>query len=401
MDEGSDEEKAETPELERPRITEEQLADAYVTMDDFLVACSTVQPSVRREGFTTVPDVTWESVGALAHVRAELESAIVLPILYPERFEQLGLAGGVGILLYGPPGNGKTLVAKAIANECGANFLSVKGPELYNKYVGESERGVRMVFERARAASPCVIFFDELDALAPRRSGGSSSQVTERVVNQLLTEMDGLGSRDAVYIVGATNRPDIIDPAMLRPGRFDHLLSVSIPDEAGRVDILRAATRKTPVAPDCDLAAVAADPRCDGFSGADLASLVREASMVALRESLSTDANVQRRLAEARSKGGDQSLAAQVAESMAPTTAEDEAAKARIEVRQAHFDDAFQRVFRSVSAKDIAGYERVRARLKGAGAAAAQIELDVDTLRDGLRKQPTTAAPSAPPPEEE
>jgi ribosome biogenesis ATPase len=192
-----------------------------VGMDDFLEAVKRVQPSAKREGFATVPDVTWEDIGGVESIREELELSIVEPIKRPERFKRLGLSMPAGCMLYGPPGCGKTLLAKAIAHESGANFISVKGPELLDKYVGESERAVRQVFERARASNPCIVFFDELDSLCPRRGadGGGGGGVSERVVNQLLTELDGLEGRKSVFVVAATNRPELIDPAMLRPGR--------------------------------------------------------------------------------------------------------------------------------------------------------------------------------------
>ena len=213
---------------DRAPLGADELVGLAITAADFAEALTRVQPSAQREGFTTTPEVTWEDVGSLTEVREELAFSVVEPIAHPKRFHAMGLAASTGVLLYGPPGCGKTLVAKATANEAQANFISIKGPELLNKYVGESERAVRTLFARARAASPCVLFFDELDSLAPR-SGGEGNQASERVVNQLLTEMDGLESRSATFVVAATNRPDMIDPAMLRPGRLDKLLYVPLP----------------------------------------------------------------------------------------------------------------------------------------------------------------------------
>ena len=267
----------------------EVLASLCVTFSDFLAAAARVQPSALREGFATVPNMSWDDVGALAAVRAELHMAILAPLRRPDAFAALGLAVPAGVLLFGPPGCGKTLLAKALASESRANFISVKGPELLDKFVGESERAVRALFGRARASAPCIIFFDELDALAPRRGGGGgggggeSSGVTERVVNQLLTEMDGLETRRDVFVIAATNRPDIIDPAMLRPGRLDKLLFVPLPSATERAAILRTQTRRMPLGPDIDFDALAADALSARFSGADLAALTREAAVAVLR----------------------------------------------------------------------------------------------------------------------
>lgn len=262
-------------------LTEAQLAPLSITLPDFLTALPKIQPSSKREGFATVPDVTWADIGALAPIRIEMQMAIVQPIKRPELYASVGITAPTGVLLWGPPGCGKTLLAKAVANESRANFISVRGPELLNKYVGESERAVRQVFSRARASVPCVIFFDELDALVPRRDD-SLSESSARVVNTLLTELDGLNDRKGIYVIGATNRPDVIDPAMLRPGRLDKPLFVDLPTPGERIDILLTLTKKSPLR-DVDLFALGADPRCDNFSGADLAALVREASVAALR----------------------------------------------------------------------------------------------------------------------
>ncbi|KAL9092306.1 MAG: hypothetical protein Q9165_004480 [Trypethelium subeluteriae] len=254
--------------------------DRSLTMEAFLAVLPSVQPSSKREGFATIPDTTWEDIGALQEVRKELKAAIVGPIKHPERFEEVGITAPTGILLWGPPGCGKTLLAKAVANESKANFISVKGPELLNKYVGESERAVRQLFTRARSSVPCVILLDEIDSISPRR-GDALNEASARVVNTLLTELDGLSERAGIWVIAATNRPDAIDPAMLRPGRLETLLYVGLPGPNERVEILKTLLKKRPI--DEGLAKVAAD--CDGYSGADLESLLRKAGQVALERS--------------------------------------------------------------------------------------------------------------------
>lgn len=268
-------------------LTAKQLEPLSITREDFLTALPTIQPTAKREGFATVPDVSWANVGALSNIRIELHMAIVQPIKRPEIYLRVGISAPAGVLMWGPPGCGKTLLAKAVANESKANFISVKGPELLNKYVGESERSVRQVFSRARASVPCIIFFDELDALVPRRDS-SLSESSSRVVNTLLTELDGLNNRRGIFVIGATNRPDMIDPAMLRPGRLDKTLYIELPNSTERHDILKTLIKSngTPVSSDVDLDKIAHDERCRNFSGADLSSLVREASVTALKRKI-------------------------------------------------------------------------------------------------------------------
>ncbi|KUJ18106.1 AAA-domain-containing protein [Mollisia scopiformis] len=260
--------------------------DFSITYDDFVTAISKVQPSAKREGFATIPDTTWAHIGALHDVRDQLEMAIVEPIKRPESFARVGITAPTGVLLWGPPGCGKTLLAKAVANESKANFISIKGPELLNKYVGESERAVRQTFERARSSIPCILFFDELDALVPKRED-SLSEASSKVVNTLLTELDGLSNRAGIYVVAATNRPDMIDPAMLRPGRLGTSVFVDLPTPDERVEILRALYKKAlPTAPQEEvdgLASVARDVRCTGYSGADLGNLHQAAAVAALK----------------------------------------------------------------------------------------------------------------------
>ncbi|KAJ3081287.1 hypothetical protein HK102_002448 [Quaeritorhiza haematococci] len=318
-------------------LTPEELNGLYITNEDFLHALKNVQPSSKREGFATIPDVSWEDIGALSAVRDELRMAVVEPIRHPEYFLQVGITAPMGVLLYGPPGCGKTLLAKAVANESHCNFISIKGPELLNKYVGESERAIRQVFARAQASSPCVIFFDELDALCPARSNDTESQSSSRLVNTLLTEMDGMQSRRQVYVIAATNRPDMIDPAMLRPGRLDKTLYIDLPTPDERHEILKTIARRTPLGPDVDLGTVANDPRCDGFSGADLAALVREAAVAALKTRLQP---------EGVGANGEMAVIAQQ--------------PGAIYVFAAHFDKAFGKVQPSVSQKDRKRYNLLR-----------------------------------------
>ncbi|KAI5370858.1 putative AAA+ ATPase domain, ATPase, AAA-type, core, AAA ATPase, AAA+ lid domain-containing protein [Septoria linicola] len=251
-----------------------------LAMEDFLTVLPSITPSSKREGFTTVPNVSWRDIGALANVREELVRAIVEPIAKPKLYEAFGVNAPSGVLLWGPPGCGKTLLAKAAAAESQANFISIKGPELLNKFVGESEAAVRKVFQRARSSVPCVIFFDELDALVPKRDE-AGSEASARVVNTLLTELDGLDIRAGIYIIAATNRPDMIDDAMLRPGRLGTQLFVDLPGTEERVDILRALLKDKP----CDFSTQIADlaRQCEEFSGADLGALLQLAVQSAIR----------------------------------------------------------------------------------------------------------------------
>jgi len=261
--------------------------ESRITFEGFKRAISRVQPASKREGFSTIPDTTWANVGALGGVRKKLEMSIIGPIKQPELFASVGIKPAAGILLWGPPGCGKTLVAKAVANESKANFISIKGPELLNKYVGESERAVRSLFARAKSSAPCILFFDEMDALAPRREE-SHSDASGRVVNALLTELDGVGDRTGIYVIGATNRPDVIDEAIRRPGRLGTSIYVGLPSGPDRVEILKTLYRNTmvkgahkgPMSPELEreLETVALDRRCAGFSGADLGSLMQAAA---------------------------------------------------------------------------------------------------------------------------
>jgi len=272
---------ASVPQLVTPET-------AGVSLADFGIALKLTLPAALKKGHLAVPEITWKEVGALSEARRQLSVSVVERIRHPDVYSKDFAIRNktVGVLLHGPPGCGKTLVARALANEVDANFLSVRGPELLNKYVGESEAGVRRVFERAASSPPCIIFFDEFDALCPRRDGSGHNQAADRVVGQLLTEMDGIANSGNVFVIAATNRIDVLDPAVLRPGRLGIQIFIPLPNQEERVDILRALSHKSPLANDVNLALIAADPRCEGCSGADLAQLVDSAAETALSEQL-------------------------------------------------------------------------------------------------------------------
>jgi transitional endoplasmic reticulum ATPase len=265
------------------QIPYDKLMALEVTADDFAAALADIEPSAIREVFTEIPDVSWDDVGGLEDVRKLLTEAVEWPLRHTKAFEHVGVRASKGILLHGAPGTGKTLLAKALARESEANFIAVKGPELLNRWVGESERGVREIFRKARQAAPCIIFFDEIDAIAPPRGSGNND-VTERVVSQLLTEMDGIEALKGVVVLAATNRIDRVDPALQRPGRFDFLVEMPLPDETVRRAILGVQTRNTPLADDVDLGILAVETV--GYVGADLEGLCHRAAMLAIREYL-------------------------------------------------------------------------------------------------------------------
>ncbi|MBX0294304.1 CDC48 family AAA ATPase [Haloarcula nitratireducens] len=270
-------------DLEADEIDAEVLEKLEVTEQDLKEAKRGIEPSALREVFVEVPDITWDSVGGLEDTKERLRETIQWPLEYTDVFESMDLEAAKGVLLYGPPGTGKTLLAKAVANEAQSNFISVKGPELLNKFVGESEKGVREVFSKARENAPTVVFFDEIDSIAGERgSGGFDSGVGERVVSQLLTELDGIEEMEDVVVVATTNRPDLIDDALLRPGRLDRHVHVPVPDEAARRAILDVHTREKPLAEGVDLDSLAR--RTEGYVGADIEAVCREASMAATRE---------------------------------------------------------------------------------------------------------------------
>ncbi|MBW2972005.1 CDC48 family AAA ATPase, partial [Candidatus Woesearchaeota archaeon] len=275
------------PELQLEKdeaIPKDTLEKLRLTQKDFWDALKVVRPSAMREVLVEVPNVKWKDIGGLEDVKQELSEAVEWPLKNPEVFTRMGVSPPKGILLYGPPGTGKTMLAKAVANESEANFILIKGPELLSKWVGESEKAVRKIFEKARQTSPSIVFFDEVDSIAPRRGASGDNKVTERVVNQLLTEIDGLEELHNVVVIGATNRPDILDTALLRPGRFDRIIMVGAPDEKTREKIFQLHAKDMPLARNVDLKELA--KKTEGYAGADIASICREAAINALRKDM-------------------------------------------------------------------------------------------------------------------
>jgi transitional endoplasmic reticulum ATPase len=268
--------------LEEERIPPSVLEKMEVRMEDFVNAYREITPTAMREVYIEIPTIHWNEIGGLEEAKQELREAVEWPIKSPEMFKRLGIRPPKGILLIGPPGCGKTLLARAVATESEANFISIKGPEVFSKWVGESEKAIREVFRKARMAAPAVIFFDEFDSLVPRRGMGfGDSGVSERVISQLLTELDGVITLEDVVIIAATNKPDIVDPAVLRPGRFDRLIYVPEPDEKARLEIFKLYTKEMPITKDIDLAELAKTTK--NYSGADIDAVCREAAMFALR----------------------------------------------------------------------------------------------------------------------
>ncbi|MGB9902103.1 CDC48 family AAA ATPase [Methanothrix sp.] len=273
------------PDLDvEEEIPPEVLDQLKVSREDFLAAMKKIEPSAMREVLVEIPEVHWSDIGGLEEAKQALREAVEWPIMYPEAFEAVGIRPPRGVLLYGPPGTGKTMIARAVATESQLNFISIKGPELMSKWVGESERAVREVFRKAKQAAPALIFFDEIDSIVPARDSGRDSHVTERVVSQLLTEIDGLVELKDVVVLAATNRPDLIDPSLLRPGRFDRMIYIPMPDRAARKKIFEIYMRRMPVADDVDIDELAA--RTEGYTGADIEMICREAGMLALREKI-------------------------------------------------------------------------------------------------------------------
>eukprot|EP01033_Poteriospumella_lacustris_P007538 gene7538-5420_t len=338
-------------DIEEETIDAEILASMAVTMDHFKFALNNANPSSLRETVVEIPNITWNDIGGLIDVKNELRELVQYPIEHPEKFEKFGMSPSRGVLFYGPPGCGKTLLAKAVANECQANFISVKGPELLTMWFGESEANVRDVFAKARAAAPCVLFFDELDSIAQQRGGhsGDGGGASDRVMNQLLTEMDGVGQKKNVFIIGATNRPDIIDAALMRPGRLDQLVYIPMPDFESRLSILKAVLRKTPISKDVDLNYLAA--ATEKFTGADLTEICQRAAKLAIREDIMRNIEREKVKQEAIAQGIVQEGEVEE-EDMVP------------EILPRHFEEAVRNARRSVSDRDLAQYSSFASTLQ-------------------------------------
>lgn len=347
-------------DFDKDRVDKKILDSIVVEMKHFDHAMGVVHPSSLRESAVEVPDVHWEDVGGLEDVKRELHETVQYPVEHAEKYIKFGMNPSKGVLFYGPPGCGKTLLAKAIANECGANFISIKGPELLTQWFGESEANVRELFDKARAASPCILMFDEMDSIAKTRGSGGpgSSEAGDRVINQILTEVDGVGARKNVFVIGATNRPDIIDPAVIRPGRLDQLIYIPLPDLASRLSIFKAALRKAPVDPTVDIEVLARSTH--GFSGADITEICTSASKLAIREAILAEEDRLKKVA-----------AGELEEDEGKMRPED------MVITKRHFNFAMSKARRSVSEQDIAVYEEFAEKQKAVrGEAATNFKFD-------------------------
>lgn len=338
-------EKMDLIDLEEETIDAEVLDSLGVTMENFRFALGISNPSALRETVVQSVNVTWDDIGGLEKIKEELKETVEYPVLHPEMYTKFGLSPSKGVLFYGPPGTGKTLLAKAVATEVSANFISVKGPELLSMWFGESESNIRDIFDKARAAAPCVVFLDELDSIAKARGGsvGDAGGASDRVVNQLLTEMDGMNAKKNVFVIGATNRPDQIDPALLRPGRLDQLIYVPLPDQAGRLSILKAQLRNTPLEPGLGLEEIAKST--EGFSGADLSYIVSRSAKFAIKDSIEASIKAQK---AAEENGED----VEMVEDPVPY------------ITREHFEEAMKTASRSVSDAELRRYESYASQIR-------------------------------------
>lgn len=354
-------EKMDLIDLDEDEIDVEVLNSLGVTMDNFRFALGNSNPSALRETVVESVNVTWDDVGGLDEIKDELKETVEYPVLHPDQYTKFGLAPSKGVLFYGPPGTGKTLLAKAVATEVSANFISVKGPELLSMWYGESESNIRDIFDKARAAAPTVVFLDELDSIAKARGGsnGDAGGASDRVVNQLLTEMDGMNAKKNVFVIGATNRPDQIDPAILRPGRLDQLIYVPLPDEPARLSILEAQLRKTPLEPGLDLSAIS--KATQGFSGADLLYIVQRAAKYAIKDSIEAH-----REYEAKKAKAEEEKDVEMADSDAVKQEQEEAPEPDTVpyITKEHFAEAMKTAKRSVSDSELRRYEAYSQQMK-------------------------------------
>ena len=347
-------EKMDLIDIEDETIDAEILDAMAVTNEHFRFAQGQTNPSSLRETVVEIPDVTWDDIGGLEDVKKNLQEMILYPIEHPDKFHKFGMSPSKGVLFYGPPGCGKTLLAKAVAHECSSNFISIKGPELLTMWFGESEANVREVFDKARGAAPCVLFFDELDSVGIARgsSQGDAGGAGDRVLNQLLTEMDGVGSKKNLFFIGATNRPDILDEALIRPGRLDQLIYIPLPDKPSRVSVIKAVLRKSPIAPNINFEFLG--ELTEGFTGADITELCQRATKAAIRESI--EAEEQRKALMKENPDGDQAMA-EAMEDPVPV------------ITRKHFEEALAAARKSVTAYDLDKFEQFRRKYDPAYAA--------------------------------
>jgi transitional endoplasmic reticulum ATPase len=358
-------EKMELIDLDEDVIDTEVLDSLSVTMDNFRFALGNSNPSALRETVVESVNVTWDDIGGLDNIKQELKETVEYPVLHPDQYTKFGLSPSKGVLFFGPPGTGKTLLAKAVATEVSANFISVKGPELLSMWYGESESNIRDIFDKARAAAPTVVFLDELDSIAKARGGnmGDAGGASDRVVNQLLTEMDGMNAKKNVFIIGATNRPDQIDPAILRPGRLDQLIYVPLPDEEGRLSILSAQLRKTPLEPGLDLRAIA--KLTNGFTGADLSYIVQRAAKFAIKESIEAHKTFEE--AKIKKEEGGEDIDMEDQPDPVPF------------ISKAHFEEAMKTAKRSVSPAELRRYEAYAQQLQASRGQLSSFKFDGDS----------------------